>query len=294
MAHHTQSCEQHGAGHGSNDDLPIRTDKPIHSGKVRAAGWLTAADSKRPSRRKSTWRRTLSCNHGDQRRISAYECIWRGKGMLGVPGKCGTQRHLKSLSAKEKGLADSHILEVPHPLVWVVQRAAPVMIEAIIRGYITGSMWRDYSKGSREFCGIDIPDGLKKDSKLPELLVTPSTKGLLTGIEGVPEIDDVNVSREVIAKNYAKFNFASADDIATYEKLLKEGFGVIRMRSMRRARSLSHQVRVWLRDAGRAEADLHGRWARPTRRVSGTARPIRRARSSRTQGGLSEDAGALP
>ena len=68
---------------------------------------------------------------------------------------------------KENGLASSHILDVPHPLVWIVQRAEPVMIEAIARQYITGSMWRDYSKGSRTFCGIDLPDTLKKDQKLP-------------------------------------------------------------------------------------------------------------------------------
>ena len=67
------------------------------------------------------------------------------------------------------------------------------MIEAIARQYITGSMWRDYSKGEREICGIAIPEGLERDSKLPELIITPSTKGILQ-IPGVPEQDDVNVS----------------------------------------------------------------------------------------------------
>ena len=67
------------------------------------------------------------------------------------------------------------------------------MIEAIARQYITGSMWRDYSKGEREICGIAIPEGLERDSKLPELIITPSTKGILK-IPGVPEQDDVNVS----------------------------------------------------------------------------------------------------
>ena len=75
--------------------------------------------------------------------------------------------------------------------------------------------------------GIDIPDGLQKDSKLPELLAVADQGDVLKGIDGVPEVDDVNVSREVIAANHAKFNFASVDDIAQYEKLLKEGFGVI-------------------------------------------------------------------
>ena len=165
-----------------NDDLPIRTDKPIHSGKVRAVYWLTAADSKRliKSRKYDVADDAELAVMVISDRISAYECIWRAEGGLaGVPGKGAALNAISNhwfQLFKEKGLADSHILEVPHPLVWVVQRAAPVMIEAIIRGYITGSMWRDYSKGSRSFCGIDIPDGLKKDSKLPELLVTPSVR----------------------------------------------------------------------------------------------------------------------
>merc|ERR1711959_360879 len=128
---------------------------------------------------------------------------------------------------KEKGLADSHILDVPHPLVWIVQKAKPVMIEAIYRQYITGSMWRDYSKGSREFCGIKIEDGLKNNQKLKKLLLTPSTKGILKGIPGVPEVDDVNISRSDIEKNYKAFNFSSLADIDVYEKLLTEGYEVI-------------------------------------------------------------------
>ena len=216
-----------------NDDLPIRTDKPIHSGKVRAVYWLTANDSSRliKSRKYDVAKDAELAIMVISDRISAYECIWRGVGGLqGVPGKGAALNAISNhwfQLFKEKGLANSHILEVPHPLVWVVQRAAPVMIEAICRQYITGSMWRDYSKGSRSFCGIAIPDGLKKDSKLSELLVTPSTKGVLKGIDGVPEVDDVNVSRAQIEANHLAFGFESVDDIATYEKLLKEGFGVI-------------------------------------------------------------------
>ena len=58
-------------------------------------------------------------------------------------------------------------------------------------------MWRAYSKGEREFCGITLPEGLQKEQRLPETLITPSTKGILRGLEGVPEADDVNVSRTV-------------------------------------------------------------------------------------------------
>jgi len=216
-----------------NDDLPIRTEAPVHSGKVRSVYWLTAADSAR-----------LVAERGYDvavdaplaimvisDRISAFDCIWHGEGgMRGVPGKGAALNAISNhwfRLFREQGLADSHILEIPHPLVWIVQKARPVMIEAIARQYITGSMWRSYEKGEREFCGIQIPDGLQRDQKLPELLITPSSKGILEGIPGVPAVDDVNITRSDIVNNYAAFNFLNIDDVNRYETLLGEGFDVI-------------------------------------------------------------------
>ena len=216
-----------------NNDLPIRTDRPVHSGKVRSVYWLTEADSRRLITEKGY---NVAADAPlaimvISDRISAFDCIWHGEGGLnGVPGKGAAlnaiSNHWFGLF-REQGLADSHIVDIPHPFVWIVQKARPVMIEAICRQYITGSMWRAYSKGEREFCGITLPEGLQKDQKLPELLITPSTKGILRGIPGVPEADDVNITRANISDNFAAFGFSSADDIAQYEKLLKEGFGVI-------------------------------------------------------------------
>lgn len=216
-----------------NDDLPIRTDKPVHSGKVRSVYWLTEADSRRLIREKGypvAADAPLAVMVISDR-ISAFDCIWAGEGgMRGVPGKGAALNAISNHWFKlfrENGLADSHILDIPHPLVWIVQKARPVMIEAIARQYITGSMWRAYSRGEREFCGIQIPNGLGKDQKLPELLITPSTKGILKGIPGVPEADDVNITRNNIEDNFAAFNFRSREDIDLYEKLLKEGFELI-------------------------------------------------------------------
>ena len=216
-----------------NNDLPIRTDKPVHSGKVRSVYWLTEADSKRLIEEKGydvAPDAPLAIMVISDR-ISAFDCIWHGEGgMKGVPGKGAAlnaiSNHWFGLF-REQGLADSHILDIPHPFVWIVQKARPVMIEAICRQYITGSMWRAYSKGERDFCGIQMPEGLKKDQKLPELLITPSTKGILEGIPGVPAVDDVNITRANISDNFEAFNFTKASDIPQYEKLLKEGFGVI-------------------------------------------------------------------
>ncbi|WP_444923384.1 phosphoribosylaminoimidazolesuccinocarboxamide synthase [Microbulbifer sp. DLAB2-AF] len=216
-----------------NNDLPIRTDKPVHSGKVRSVYWLSEEDSRRLIEEKGypVSPDTPLAVMVISDRISAFDCIWTGEGgMRGVPGKGAALNAISNhwfKRFKEQGLADSHILDIPHPLVWIVQKARPVMIEAIARQYITGSMWRSYQKGEREFCGIEIPDGLQKDQKLPELLITPSSKGILKGIPGVPEVDDVNVTRKNIEDNFAAFGFRSAGDIDLYEKLLKEGFDLI-------------------------------------------------------------------
>ena len=216
-----------------NNDLPIRTDKPIHSGKVRSVYWLTDADSQRLIKEKgyNVASDAPLAIMVISDRISAFDCIWHGEGGLkGIPGKGAAlnaiSNHWFSLF-KEQGLADSHILDIPHPFVWIVQKARPVMIEAICRGYITGSMWRAYEKGEREFCGITLPEGLKKDQKLPELIMTPSTKGILKGIPGVPEQDDVNVSVNDIRNHYAAFGLSQQGDIEKYEMLLSQGFTLI-------------------------------------------------------------------
>lgn len=216
-----------------NNDLPIRTALPVHSGKVRSVYWLTEDDSRRLIEQKGypvpldTPLAVMVISD----RISAFDCIWHGEqNMQGIPGKGAAlnaiSNHWFELF-KQQGLAQSHILDIPHPLVWIVQKARPVMVEAIARQYITGSMWRAYEKGERNFCGIELPEGLKRDQKLPELLITPSTKGILEGIPGVPEADDVNVTRDDLESNYQAFGFRQAEDVDLYEKLLKQGFNVI-------------------------------------------------------------------
>ncbi len=69
-------------------------------------------------------------------RISAFDCIWRGEGNLrGIPGKGAALNAISNhwfQLFKDNGLADSHILDIPHPFVWIVQKAKPVMIECYL------------------------------------------------------------------------------------------------------------------------------------------------------------------
>lgn len=74
----------------------------------------------------------------------------------------------------------SHLLAVPDPNVTVAVDCAPVPLEIVVRGYLTGvtdtSIWMRYSAGERHFGGVDLPDGLAHDDRLPTPLVTPTTK----------------------------------------------------------------------------------------------------------------------
>ena len=62
-----------------------------------------------------------------------------------------------------------------HRRAFVVKRLKPLPIEAIVRGYLVGSGWKDYQK-TGSMCGIKLPAGLREAEKLPEPLFTPSTK----------------------------------------------------------------------------------------------------------------------
>src|SRR5512133_1140179 len=77
---------------------------------------------------------------------------------------------------KVKDIAPTHLIDSPDPSVMVVKRAKALPIELVIRGYITGSLWRDYRDGKAGAYGIDWPKGLKKDQAFDQAIITPSTK----------------------------------------------------------------------------------------------------------------------
>lgn len=78
----------------------------------------------------------------------------------------------------------------PDPMVTVGVRCEPYKIEMVIRGYITGSAWREYRKGARTVCGIPLPEGLRENQRFEAPLITPTTKA--------DEGHDENISKEEI------------------------------------------------------------------------------------------------
>lgn len=81
---------------------------------------------------------------------------------------------------KTADIARNHVLSVPDPNVTIARDAEPLPVEVVVRGYITGvtttSLWYLYEHGDRQPYGIPLPDGLRKNDKLPHPIITPTTK----------------------------------------------------------------------------------------------------------------------
>jgi phosphoribosylaminoimidazole-succinocarboxamide synthase len=96
---------------------------------------------------------------------------------------------------KTKDVAPNHILDVPDPSVLVVRKLQPLAVEMVVRGYLTGSLWRDYEagKGAKAY-GVGLPEGMRKDQRFEHALLTPSTK------ESVGKHDEPISPRELVAR----------------------------------------------------------------------------------------------
>jgi phosphoribosylaminoimidazole-succinocarboxamide synthase len=77
-------------------------------------------------------------------------------------------------------IAPNHMIRVPDPNVMVVRECEPLPVELVMRSYLTGvtstSIWKAYEQGARVFCGHPLPQGMKKNQRLPRPILTPSTK----------------------------------------------------------------------------------------------------------------------
>ncbi len=120
-------------------------------------------------------------------RISAFDVILP----KGIPSKGQVLNQLAAymLDATADAVPNWKIA-TPDPMVTVGRRAEGFRVEMIIRGYLTGSAWREYRAGARELCGVKLPDGMKENQKFPHPIITPTTKA--------DEGHDMNISREEI------------------------------------------------------------------------------------------------
>jgi len=122
-------------------------------------------------------------------RISAFDVVLP----KGIPykGQVLNQIASKFLEAT-KDIVPNWILAVPDPVVSIGRVCQPFKVEMVIRGYLAGHAARTYNSGLRTLCGVTLPEGLKENDKLPEPIITPTTKA--------SEGHDEDISREEILK----------------------------------------------------------------------------------------------
>lgn len=95
----------------------------------------------------------------------------------------------------------NHFISCPDPNATIGHAATPLAVEVVVRGVMTGStatsLWRQYSNGARHIYGYDFPDGLQKNTVLPQAIITPTTKGE-TGQHDEPLTCNDVVSRGIV------------------------------------------------------------------------------------------------
>lgn len=129
-------------------------------------------------------------------RLSAFDRV-----LHCVPYKGQVLNQLAAWWFKQtQDIIPNHVISLPDPNALLATTVEPFPVEVIVRGYITGvtstALWHRYELGEREIYGYQFPEGLKKNQRLPEPIITPTTKGGPTGH------DERLTCAEVVEKNY--------------------------------------------------------------------------------------------
>ncbi len=167
-------------------------------------------------------------------RISAFDCIMPN----GIPGKGKALTQMSHfwfdatadiIRNHRVGKSETPLPEVLKP--WeeqlagrsmVVQKAKPLCIECVVRGYLAGSGWKEYKK-SRTVCGIPLPEGLEESSELPEVIFTPSTKAE----EGHDENISFEKAAELVGKEIAEKVRQASIKLYSWARDYARGKGII-------------------------------------------------------------------
>src|SRR5262249_36370180 len=154
-------------------------------------------------------------------RLSAFDVIL---GTIPFKGQVLNQLAAYWFEATAR-IAPNHVLAVPDPCVTIARECKPLPVEFVMRSYLTGvtttSIWYAYERGARTFCGHALPEGMKKNQKLPRPMLTPSTKAEKGD-------HDESVSREELLRRGAISEADFEQAAAMCEKVF--AFGVARAR----------------------------------------------------------------
>lgn len=133
-------------------------------------------------------------------RISAFDVV-----LDTIPFKGQVLNQLAEFWFRKTASVASHFIESPDPNVMVAKLCRPFPVEVVVRGYITGSLWREYKKGQDNY-GLNLPKGMKKDQKLEAPVITPSTKAA--------KGHDMPLKREDVLKLMPEKTYSKIEKIA--------------------------------------------------------------------------------
>jgi len=119
-------------------------------------------------------------------RISAFDVVLPEA--IPFKGQVLNQIAAKFLKATAD-IVPNWVIDVPDEMVTIGRICEPFKVEMVIRGYLAGHAWREYSSGKRSVCGEVLPDGLKENDKLPEPIITPTTKAHVGHDEDISRAD---------------------------------------------------------------------------------------------------------
>jgi len=156
-------------------------------------------------------------------RISAFDVVMP----KGIPfkGQILNQIAVKMMNESED-IVPNWLIHSPDPNVSIGHFCEPFKIEMVIRGYLSGHAFREYSKGERILCGVTMPDGMNENDKFPEPIITPATKAEFGN-------HDEDISKEeliskglvseddyCILENYTKLLFNRGTELASKRGLI--------------------------------------------------------------------------
>ncbi|MCH8534827.1 MAG: phosphoribosylaminoimidazolesuccinocarboxamide synthase [Flavobacteriaceae bacterium] len=93
-----------------------------------------------------------------------------------------------------KSVVPNWLIAQPDPNVSIGHTCETFPVEMVIRGYLAGHAYREYASGKREICGVRLPEGLKENDRLPQPIITPTTKAAVGD-------HDEDISKEAILAN---------------------------------------------------------------------------------------------
>jgi len=155
-------------------------------------------------------------------RISAFDVVLP----RAIPDKGRVLNQIAAFNLNAtKEIVPNWVIATPDPNVTIGFKCETFAVEMVVRGYLAGHAWREYKAGKRKVCGVLLPEGLKENDKLPQPIITPTTKASVGHDEDISKEDII--SKGIVARNeyetlenYTLKLFAKGTELAANRDLI--------------------------------------------------------------------------